>query len=170
MSFAQAMQEASEVLEELESGSGDATKIEALLSTDAGARGFFVVFLTGTSKIADEPPTVLVDILRTASNAAIDVVTKNLVMAAATAAVHHKNKDDKKEAGSRRVTARVTKLIRLVNSDLLWQKLSEMRATLEGKSKAYEAFMDRVRYDGEQKSAALTAIDQVMTERTSSKA
>lgn len=178
MNFATAMQEASEVLNDLESAYNhahatgklpttdefDGQRLLHFLKSEEGARGFFVVLLTGELRVSDDPPPVLTQTLFEAPEPALTVLTKNLVMSAATEVVHLRNGDAHNAAGSRRVTDRTKELFARTKSGALLLKAQEMRDTIEGCSDAFSAFLGRVNYDEEQKLAALHALNAVLNQ------
>jgi hypothetical protein len=60
------------------------TQLEELLRTSNGARGFFVSFLTGHSKLSQNVPPEFLDEFKVHADLVYDLLIKNVVMSAST--------------------------------------------------------------------------------------
>lgn len=142
-----------------------AAGITELVKTENGARGFFVTYLTSEVSIADNPPTLLVQALRSNPDGVAELLVKNLVMSAAQAVFHRRYEKEEMAQGSEQVCERTARLIELVELPSVYehsQKLLEAAATGEG---SYKAFLERWGYDAEQRQVICQALKQVTSER-----
>lgn len=167
MSFEGALSESAELLLLLEqTGRQDdaalLSRLEAMLASQPSCRGFFVTLLTGDSKLADDPPTFLLDTLGR-SPIASELLVKNLVMSSATAVVHQRKGDTHNEAGSKRVSARSLNLICKLQSTDIRPALNEMKLSLQNNGGRYAEFVSRCNYDREQRDTACSAIEKALT-------
>jgi hypothetical protein len=166
ITFPQALARAEEVLKKLDRslpGDDEAKQqIAPFFESEAAIRGFFVVLLTGDFRIADEAPAYLIESLRSAPRHVLSVLTKNLVMSAATAVVHQRSGDQENLAGSQKVVARTTKIVGLMQDDKILSELKAMRSSLSGQADVYAEFLSRVNYDQEQLEAASDAVEKAL--------
>jgi hypothetical protein len=136
--------------------------IGKLVSTVSGARGFLVSFLTGGSKLADEPPNYVIEALKSAPLVVCDLLAKNLVMSSTMAVTHRRNEDADNEQGSMSVQRRTTKLVQLMDTPEMAARLEEMRKSVVEGSGPYTDFLDRWHYDEEQLGCARRALGVAM--------
>ncbi len=122
-------------------------EVAALISTENGARGFFVTFLTGDWEIADQPTPFIIQALRDFPHPASELLVKNLAMSTAMAITHRRNAQPDLARGSDRVQKRSLNLIQQVDSP-------EIRKIIEAMLKGdYESFLQKWGYDSEQRQA-----------------
>ncbi len=159
--FAQAMQLSAGWLAAWESGELSdevlADRVAELVASRDGARGFFVVALAGDSPLMDRLPEPLVLQLRAAGEGVVDLSARNLAMSTAMALQHGRNGDGDQRAGSERVQARCTELLRLLEPAAVKQRLERLLAATAGEGDDV-AFLDRWGYDAEQRQAIAAAI------------
>ena len=120
VSFEEALEQAPSLCRSLhEELNEDTASLTALLTTSAGARGFFVHWLTGdeyTRADRTPPPPVLVEVLTSSPTEVAEVMIMNVIMSAASA-VHHKRAGRAEQAeSSERTCARAMLLVRAVCS------------------------------------------------------
>ena len=129
-----------------------ADRIGEMVASRDGARGFFVVSLAGDSALMDRLPDPVVGQLRAAGEGVVDLSVRNLAMSSAMALQHQRSGDQAQQAGSEQVNARCTELLRLLEPDLVKQRLEQL---LEGCDNRGDdvAFLKRWGYDDEQKRA-----------------
>ncbi|AII44008.1 hypothetical protein KR100_11645 [Synechococcus sp. KORDI-100] len=106
-----------------------ADRIGEMVASRDGARGFFVVSLAGDSALMDRLPDPVVGQLRAAGEGVVDLSVRNLAMSSAMALQHQRTGDEAQQAGSEQVRARCTELLRLLEPDLVKQRLEQL---LEG--------------------------------------
>ncbi len=130
----------------------------AKLVTDRdGARGFFVVALTGESPLMDRLPEALTIQLRTVGESVVDLTARNLVMSTAMGIQHLRDNNQTLLDGSLRVQRRSKELLLQLEPQLVKERIEEMLLGLEGKSEDMN-FFRRWGYDDEQKAAIEQAL------------
>lgn len=115
-----------------------------------GARGFFVVSLTGDSPLMDRLPEVLVHQLRGAGEEVVDLTVKNLAMSTAMCVLHNRNQDADLLDRSLRVQSRSLDLLRQLDSQFVKDRLEQLLKGLEGHGEDQE-FLEKWGYDQEQR-------------------
>jgi hypothetical protein len=170
--FEQALSLTSKLLDQISSGTiaedQAQAEIEILVSTVAGARGFFVSLLTGDSQLADQPPQFLIKALEKHKAIVGDLLTKNIVMATTMKIVHERNEDSASALGSQQVITRSGNLVLSLDRDVVVTNIATMQNALlaslaatqpTAENNDYMAFLSRWKYDEEQKRLALKAIE-----------
>jgi hypothetical protein len=127
--------------------------ITTLLQTQNGARGFFVVFLTGNSALADVPTPPLLRALRSNPDAIADLMVKNIAMPTAMALTHQRNGNDELAVSSNQTQVRSIHLVQQLNLSEITTLLRSMQSTIQNNNGTYQSFLDRWGYDLEQRSA-----------------
>lgn len=115
-----------------------------------GARGFFVVSLTGDSPLMDRLPEVLLHQLRGAGEEVVDLTVKNLAMSTAMCVLHNRNQDADLLDRSLRVQSRSLDLLRRLDSQFVKDRLEQLLKGLEGHGEDQE-FLEKWGYDQEQR-------------------
>jgi|APCry1669189000_1035189.scaffolds.fasta_scaffold00958_4 hypothetical protein len=166
--FLAALQTSQEWLEQWEAGELSdevlADRVGQLLASLDGARGFFVVALAGESPLLDRLPEPLLLQLRCAGAAVVDLSARNLAMSTAMALHHARQEDREQRAGSLRVQARCTELLRQLDPALVKQRLEGLLSAARAADAAGAedlAFLERWGYDQEQRQAIALAIEAV---------
>jgi predicted RNase H-related nuclease YkuK (DUF458 family) len=157
ITFAESLSCSQELLQAIESGELKQTAlvsaISTLISTENGARGFFVTYLTddvyGTAdKIREE----VIEALKTSPEIVSDLLVKNIAMSTAMELTHLRNKDQEQAMGSQRVQERTLNLIKQLGSEEIKSKLLQLETTLVNNGGVYQDFLERWQYDQEQKA------------------
>ncbi|KMM16751.1 hypothetical protein [Synechococcus sp. GFB01] len=160
--FQQAMEIAAQWLEHWESGELSdevlADRVAHLVASRDGARGFFVVSLAGDCPLMDRLPDPLVLQLRRAGEGVVDLSARNLAMSTAMALHHQRAGDAGQQAASRRVAARCTELLRLLEPVAVKQRLETLLSAARDGTGADVAFLDRWGYDAGQRAAITEAV------------
>jgi hypothetical protein len=115
-----------------------------------GARGFFVVSLTGKSPLMDRLPEVLLHQLRGAGEQVVDLTVKNLAMSTAMCVLHNRNQEADLLDGSLRVQSRSLDLLRQLDSQLVKARLEKFFRGLEGQGEDQQ-FLEKWGYDAVQR-------------------
>lgn len=127
------------------------TEISKLVQSQAGARGFFVAYLTDDLPLADSPTSGVIQGLKTAPDIVEDLLVKNLAMSTGMKLTHLRNQDEELAESSSRVNARTINLIQEIDSEQIEQELETLKSTiLEGEGN-YQEFLTKWGYDQEQK-------------------
>jgi len=144
-------------------------RTQTLLETEAGARGFFVVFLTGDSPLADQAPDWLLSLFAQGPDLVAELLVKNLAMSTATALAHEAQGNPEQADGSRQVAQRTTAILKALRHPpfgpvpALEQKAMDMLQTLNGEEGPYHNFLDRWGYDSNQRQAIGQAFEKIQT-------
>jgi hypothetical protein len=144
-----------------------ADRVGALVVSRNGARGFFVVSLSGDSPLMDRLPDPLVAALQKAGDGVVDLVARNLAMSTAMGVHHHRSGDREHQAGSERVQQRSTDLLRQLEAGAVKRRLESLLAAAgngedPGSAVAEDrAMLDRWGYDAGQRRAIVAAIEAV---------
>lgn len=180
-SFPQAMEIAAQWISLWEAGELSdevlADRVGELVASRDGARGFFVVGLTGEAPLLDRLPEPLVVALRQAGPGVVDLTARNLAMSTAMVLHHRRSGDLDHQAGSERVQLRSTELLRHLEPVAVKQRLESLLAAAlaagdstgpaatdgrsDGPVAEDRAFLDRWGYDAEQRRAIAGAIEAV---------
>ncbi len=170
-SFPQAMEIAAQWIGLWEAGELSdevlADRVGELVASRDGARGFFVVSLTGEAPLLDRLPEPLVAALRQAGAGVVDLTARNLAMSTAMVLHHRRSGDREHEAGSERVQLRSTELLRHLEPVAVKERLETLltaAAERGGAGQAVQedrAFLERWGYDAEQRQAIAAAIEAV---------
>jgi hypothetical protein len=142
-------------------------RTKTLLRTETGARGFFVVYLTGDAALAKQAPDWLLTLLAQAPDLVAELLVKNLAMSTATGLAHEAQGNLEQADGSRQVSQRTTALLQALRHPpfgpvpALEQKKAAMLQTLEEKQGVYSNFLDRWGYDPAQRQAIGLAFQNV---------
>jgi hypothetical protein len=105
----------------------------------------------------DRLPDPVALVLRAVGEGVVDLTVRNLAMSSAMALQHRRSGDGTMQAGSERVQARSTELLRLLEPGLVKQRLETLLEATGGKGEDV-AFLDRWGYDAEQRSAIASAV------------
>ena len=134
-----------------------ADRIGEMVASRDGARGFFVVSLAGDSALMDRLPDAVVGQLREGGAPVVDLTARNLAMST-TMVVHHKRTgDSSQQAGSERVSARCTELLRVLDPELVKQRLEQLLEACDDRGDDV-AFLNRWGYDTVQKQAISVSV------------
>lgn len=141
-----------------------ADRVGELVSSRDGARGFFVVALAGESPVLDRLNEPLLLQLRRAGEPVVDLSARNLAMSTAMALAHERNGDSDQRAGSLRVQARSTDLLRHLEPEAVRRRLESMLQAARNGEGEDVTFLERWGYDSEQRQAITAAIEAVAEE------
>lgn len=165
ITFEQAIAFTQSLLTQMKQGLSEAEierPIASLVQTQNGARGFFVVYLSDETSLADHPSTSVLQALQSSPEVVSELLTKNLAMSTAMAITHRRNQNEAMAMGSDRVRRRTTNLMRLLQLPEIAQKLEKLRESAVTGAGTYQFFLDRWHYDAEQRQAILQTIDRVI--------
>lgn len=143
-------------------------RTKTLLETEAGARGFLVVYLTGDSPLSDQAPDWLLSLLAQAPEWVAELLVKNLAMSTATALAHESQGNPDQADGSRQVAQRTTALLKALHYppfgpvQVLEQKTVAILQTLKEEQGTYSSFLDRWGYDIHQRQAISQAFQNII--------
>jgi len=138
-----------------------ADRVGEIIASRDGARGFFVVSLAGDSALMDRLPDPVVGQLRAGGAGVVDLTVRNLAMSSAMALHHRRQGDAAQQAGSERVTARCTELLRQLEPADVKERLEQLlEAALDNRGDDV-SFLEKRGYDAEQRQAISTGVYDV---------
>lgn len=165
LSFEQAIALTQDLMAQIEAGTLSAAEeeqaIAALVSSENGARGFFVTYLTGDSALADAPSEAVVKALQSSPETVAELLVKNVAMSSAMAIAHRRNHNEDMAQGSERVSRRTLNLIRRINLPLVSEKAQQLRNSAKMGDGLYADFLNRWRYDDEQRAVIQAALEGI---------
>lgn len=166
VSFAEAMERSGEWLASWESGELSdevlADRVGSLVCSRDGARGFFVVALTGEAPLMDRLPEPLLVQLRAAGVGVVDLTVRNLAMSSAMALAHGRSGDRERQVASERVQARSLELLRQLDPASVKERLETLLAAARDGRGEDVAFLDRWGYDADQRAGIAAAVERVV--------
>ena len=133
--------------------------IADLVSTDNGARGFFVAYLT--HEIADLHTQSVIKALQAVPNPSAELLVKNLAMSTAMEIAHRRNQDEANALGSQSVQERTANLIKLLKISEVKTIADLMKDSAQTGAGEYANFLTKWGYDSEQRAAiaAITSLN-----------
>lgn len=127
--------------------------VSSLVKTENGARGFFVTYLTDDRKIADFHSEGIIKGLKSSPEIVAELLVKNVAMSTAMAITHTRNNNEEMTIKSQRVTNRSLEAIKKLNLDIIREKITQLKITIEQEKGIYQDFLQRWGYDETQKQA-----------------
>lgn len=165
VTFEQAIALTQTLLDHLEQGDLPDSAVEpvvrALVSSENGARGFFVTYLSDDRSLADSPTPAITQAMSVAPEIVSPLLVKNLAMSTAMAITHRRNQNESLAQESDRVRSRTAQFIQTLRFPQLHEQAQLLVASIETGSGSYHTFFQRWRYDREQQQAIRHAIVQV---------
>lgn len=162
LSFEEALSESEQLLARLDAHElvdrEASREVGSIVGTVSGARGFLVILLTGEFQSSDEPSEALLEGLSSARPVVCDLLAKNVVMSTTMALTHERNGDGDMADGSRRVFARTAKLVAMMGSEAMRDRLEQMWLSVTQQRGDYVSFLKRWKYDDEQLEKAAAAL------------
>ena len=128
-------------------------KITELFSTENGARGFFVTYLTSDLPYTEHPSLEVITALKTSPILVNELLVKNLAMSTAMVIYHRSQGDEENAQGSEKVQEKTGQLIKQLLSQSLGEKLQQLATSLNTGQGEYQAFLERWGYDDCQRQA-----------------
>ncbi len=155
ISFENAIQQTQDLLTQIEflDANTITQKLTELVSTENGARGFFVTYLTSDLSYTEYPSLEVITALKTSPILVNELLVKNLAMATAMVIYHRKQGDEENARGSERVQEKTGQLIKQLLSPELGEKLQQLATSLNREQGEYQAFLERWGYDDCQRQA-----------------
>jgi hypothetical protein len=155
ISFENAIQQTQDLLSQIEflDAKTITQKFTELVSTENGARGFFVTYLTSDLSHTEYPSLEVITALKTSPIFVNELLVKNLAMSTAMV-IYHRSQGDKENAqGSEKVQEKTGQLIKQLLSPALGEKLQQLATSLNTGQGEYQAFLELWGYDNCQRQA-----------------
>ncbi|MFM7267958.1 MAG: hypothetical protein ACKOZT_05135 [Cyanobium sp.] len=135
-----------------------ADRVAELVASRDGARGFFVIALSGDSPLMDRLPEPLLMVLRAAGEGVVDLTARNLAMSTAMVLHHQRSGDGEQQSRSERVQERSAELLRRLEPQPVKQRLDTLLEAAQKASGPDQAFLERWSYDTDQRRAIAAAV------------
>lgn len=165
LSFEAAIAQTEALLEQIEhqpiSDADLEAAITALVSSENGARGFFVTYLTDDRPIADQPSEAVIRALRSSPDIVAELLVKNLAMSSAMAIVHRRNQNPEMAQGSDRVQSRTFNLVQKLQLEQVQTRAAHLHDSATTGEGAYAEFLNRWSYDQEQRQVIQQQMQRV---------
>ena len=155
ITFENAIQQTQDLLSQIEflDAKTITQKFTELVSTENGARGFFVTYLTSDLPYTEHPSLEVITALKTSPIFVNELLVKNLAMSTAMV-IYHRSQGDKENAqGSEKVQEKTGQLIKQLLSPALGEKLQQLATSLNTGQGEYQAFLELWGYDNCQRQA-----------------
>ncbi len=166
VSFADAIALTESFLEQMATGALSEAQIaqvtENLVRTQNGARGFFVTYLSDESPLPDCPSPGIFQGLGSCEEIVSELMVKNLAMSSAMVIAHRRSGDETMAQGSERVRDRSTQIIQTLALPKMQQGIESLLETIRTGTGRYQSFLERWKYDAEQKAAIAKALQAVL--------
>jgi hypothetical protein len=155
ISFENAIQQTQDLLSQIEflDAKTITQKFTELVSTENGARGFFVTYLTSDLSHREYPSLEVITALKTSPIFVNELLVKNLAMSTAMVIYHRSQGDEENAQGSEKVQEKTGQLIKQLLSQSLGEKLQQLATSLNTGQGEYQAFLERWGYDDCQRQA-----------------
>jgi hypothetical protein len=155
ISFENAIQQTQDLLTQIEflDANTITQKLTELVSTENGARGFFVTYLTSDLSYTEYPSLEVITALKTSPILVNELLVKNLAMSTAMVIYHRSQGDEENAQGSEKVQEKTGQLIKQLLSQSLGEKLQQLATSLNTGQGEYQAFLERWGYDDCQRQA-----------------
>ena len=155
ISFENAIQKTQDLLTQIEflDANTITQKLTELVSTENGARGFFVTYLTSDLSYTEYPSLEVITALKTSPILVNELLVKNLAMSTAMVIYHRSQGDEENAQGSEKVQEKTGQLIKQLLSQSLAEKLQQLATSLNTGQGEYQAFLERWGYDDCQRQA-----------------
>ena len=165
LSFPEAIAKTQALMQQMQESQLSESNIENaianLVQTQAGARGFFVAYLTGELPLADNPTEGVIKGLKSAPATVSDLLVKNVAMSAGMKLTHLRNSDRTAAAGSQRVNSRTINLIQQLQTAEVEDEIKELQSTIIKGEGSYKKFLTKWGYDEEQLEEIKKAISSI---------
>lgn len=166
VSFAEAIALTQSFLEHIAAGALSeeeiATVTENLVRTANGARGFFVTYLSDEGTLPDRPSPGIFQGLGSSEEIVSELMVKNIAMSSAMVIAHRRSGDEAMAQGSERVRDRSSHIIKTLALPTMQQGIESLLETIRTGTGSYQSFLERWKYDAEQKAAIATALPAVL--------
>lgn len=166
VTFEEAIALSQSLMSQIETASPQETaeNIAQLVKTEAGARGFFVTYLTSEGTFADSASPEVIQALQTSPDIVAELLVKNLAMSTATAIAHRRDNNEQLAQGSDNVRRRTTRLIEQLELPKVRELALKLRESAVTGAGTYKTFLQTWGYDAEQRQVICQALDRVLPE------
>ena len=145
--------------EELLSDEVLADRINELLKTKNGIRGFFAYTLSDTNcTLLDKLPSSLIFTFRDRGEHIVEITIKNLFMSSAQAHNHQKDKNVEYAEKSHNISDRCINLLKELDTKLVTKKVNEMLSEIDNMGNSFDK---GIKYSAEQKNYIRDKVNEI---------
>ena len=136
-----------------------ADRINELLKTKNGIRGFFAYTLSDTNcTLLDKLPSSLIFTFRDRGEHIVEITIKNLFMSSAQILNHKKDRNFEYAERSNNISNRCINLLKALDTKLVTEKINKM---LSGIDNMGNSFNNEVKYSAEQKDLIRDKVNKI---------
>ncbi len=136
-----------------------ADRIQELLKTKNGTRGFFAYTLSDPDcTLLDKLPSSLIFTLRDRGENIVEITIKNLFMSSAQILNHRKESNFEYAERSKNISDRCINLLKALDTKLVTEKINKM---LKGIDNMGNSFDSAVKYSAEQKDFIIDKVNEI---------
>lgn len=155
--FEKAIELTQTILEQIAEGELSEAEIEEsilnLVSSENGARGFFVTYLTDSRPIFDRPSPGIINALRGSPDTISELLVKNIAMSSAMVIHHRRHQDAEMTASSEQVRSRSICLMQTLQIPTIHSIAKQMVESIILGDGPYVNFLEKWGYDSEQQQS-----------------
>ena len=145
--------------EELLSDEVLADRIDEIIKTKNGMRGFFAYTLSDINcSLLDKLPNSLIFKLIENGNDVVEIIIKNLIMSSAQVLIHQKEDNLEYEAISKNISNRCKNILRVLETKLVAKNISKVIKELDNLGNSID---NSTKYDENQKKFIISQINDI---------
>ena len=136
-----------------------ADRINELLKTKNGIRGFFAYTLSDTNcTLLDKLPSSLIFTFRERGEHIVEITIKNLFMSSAQILNHKKDRNFEYAERSNNISNRCINLLKALETNLVTEKINKMLSEIDNMGNSFD---NEVKYTAEQKNFIKNKVNEI---------
>ena len=136
-----------------------ADRINELLKTKNGIRGFFAYTLSDTNcTLLDKLPSSLIFTFRNRGEHIVEITIKNLFMSSAQILNHKKDRNFEYAERSNNISNRCINLLKALETNLVTEKINKMLSEIDNMGNSFDK---QVKYTAEQKNFIREKVNEI---------
>ena len=136
-----------------------ADRINELLKTKNGIRGFFAYTLSDTNcTLLDKLPSSLIFTFRDRGEHIVEITIKNLFMSSAQILNHKKDRNFEYAERSNNISNRCINLLKALETNLVTEKINKMLSEIDNMGNSFD---NKVKYTAEQKNFIREKVNEI---------
>ena len=136
-----------------------ADRINELLKTKNGIRGFFAYTLSDTNcTLLDKLPSSLIFTFRERGEHIVEITIKNLFMSSAQILNHKKDRNFEYAERSNNISNRCINLLKALETNLVTEKINKMLSEIDNMGNSFD---NKIKFSAEQKNFIIEKINKI---------
>ena len=136
-----------------------ADRINELLKTKNGIRGFFAYTLSDTNcTLLDKLPSSLIFTFRDRGEHIVEITIKNLFMSSAQILNHKKDRNFEYAERSNNISNRCINLLKALETNLVTEKINKMLSEIDNMGNSFD---NKIKFSAEQKNFIIEKINKI---------